>query len=245
MLRRRRLPLPPIRNAHGLARTGFGLIPVRSPLLRESSFLSFPGVTKMCQFTPLAATPYGFRCDDQDMTPDGFPHSEISGSMPADDSPELFAVRPRLSSPLGAKASTVHPYELGHVVTLNGSIRLTVLTHVHAAVTLADSPKEESARGAIQMPLSHRSLVKEAPSAVPSTSPAGLDPSPDPPGKSIYPGPRGPATRRLPPRPFCRSRSCPPAATPPGGLIRRSILLVEVTGFEPAAFSVQARCSSS
>ena len=32
---------------------GFGLIPFRSPLLRESRFLSFPPVTKMFQFTGL------------------------------------------------------------------------------------------------------------------------------------------------------------------------------------------------
>ena len=32
---------------------GFGLIPFRSPLLRESRFLSFPRVTKMFQFTRL------------------------------------------------------------------------------------------------------------------------------------------------------------------------------------------------
>ena len=33
--------------------SGFGLIPFRSPLLRESRFLSFPRVTKMFQFTRL------------------------------------------------------------------------------------------------------------------------------------------------------------------------------------------------
>jgi hypothetical protein len=33
----------------------FGLIPFRSPLLRESRFLSFPPVTEMCQFTGLAS----------------------------------------------------------------------------------------------------------------------------------------------------------------------------------------------
>jgi hypothetical protein len=33
----------------------FGLVPFRSPLLRESRFLSFPPVTEMCQFTGLAS----------------------------------------------------------------------------------------------------------------------------------------------------------------------------------------------
>ena len=36
-----------------IASTGFGLFPFRSPLLRESRFLSFPPVTKMFQFPGL------------------------------------------------------------------------------------------------------------------------------------------------------------------------------------------------
>jgi hypothetical protein len=39
---------------------GFRLIPVRSPLLRKSRFLSLPGVTKMIQFTPFAHLDYVF-----------------------------------------------------------------------------------------------------------------------------------------------------------------------------------------
>ena len=39
---------------------GFRLIPVRSPLLRKSMFLSLPRVTKMVQFTPLAHYDYRF-----------------------------------------------------------------------------------------------------------------------------------------------------------------------------------------
>ena len=38
----------------------FGLVPVRSPLLRKSLLFSLPRVTKMFQFTPLASTAYGF-----------------------------------------------------------------------------------------------------------------------------------------------------------------------------------------
>ena len=38
----------------------FGLIPVRSPLLRESLLLSFPGGTEMFQFPPFATYTYGF-----------------------------------------------------------------------------------------------------------------------------------------------------------------------------------------
>ena len=42
--------LPPITSSR------FGLFPFRSPLLRESRFLSFPPVTKMFQFTGLPST---------------------------------------------------------------------------------------------------------------------------------------------------------------------------------------------
>ena len=39
----------------------FGLVPFRSPLLRESLLLSFPPGTEMFQFPGSAAGPYGFR----------------------------------------------------------------------------------------------------------------------------------------------------------------------------------------
>ena len=64
----------------GLTYIRFGLFPVRSPLLGESQLLSFPAGTKMCQFSALAATTYGFSCRCPGTTRDGFPHSEIPGS---------------------------------------------------------------------------------------------------------------------------------------------------------------------
>ena len=66
----------------GLACIRFGLFPFRSPLLRKSRLFSFPGGTKMFQFPPLASATYGFSCRCPDITRDGFPHSEISGSKP-------------------------------------------------------------------------------------------------------------------------------------------------------------------
>src|SRR3569832_2596409 len=41
--------------------TPTGLVPVRSPLLRESRLMSFPPVTEMFQFTGFALRPYVFR----------------------------------------------------------------------------------------------------------------------------------------------------------------------------------------
>jgi hypothetical protein len=59
---RRQHPQPRTRNAQGLTRVRFRLFPFRSPLLRESSFLSSPAGTEMCQFPAFASAPYVFRC---------------------------------------------------------------------------------------------------------------------------------------------------------------------------------------
>ena len=98
--------LPPITSR------GFGLFPFRSPLLRESRFLSFPPVTKMFQFTGLPSAPYVFRYGYRRITSGGFPHSEIPGSMTGQRLPRAYRSRPRPSSALGAKASTVCPCSL-------------------------------------------------------------------------------------------------------------------------------------
>jgi hypothetical protein len=45
-------------NTHPITTTG--LVPVRSPLLRESRLISFPPVTEMFQFTGFAPDTYGF-----------------------------------------------------------------------------------------------------------------------------------------------------------------------------------------
>ena len=46
-------PTPRRQRLPSITSSGFGLFPFRSPLLRESRFLSFPPVTKMFQFTGL------------------------------------------------------------------------------------------------------------------------------------------------------------------------------------------------
>ena len=50
----RQILQPPSSNACRLALDGFGLVPVRSPLLRESRLISFPPGTEMVQFPGLA-----------------------------------------------------------------------------------------------------------------------------------------------------------------------------------------------
>src|SRR6185295_15697773 len=57
--------------------TTTGLVPFRSPLLRESRLISFPPVTEMFQFTGFASHTYLFSM--RYLLRGGFPHSEIFG----------------------------------------------------------------------------------------------------------------------------------------------------------------------
>ena len=96
----------------GIASRRFRLFPLRSPLLRESLLISLPPGTEMFQFPGFASATYGFSDGWPGMTPAGFPHSEIPGSVLARQLPEAYRSLPRPSSPPGAKASTVCPYLL-------------------------------------------------------------------------------------------------------------------------------------
>ena len=70
----------------------FRLLLFRSPLLQESSFLSFPAGTKMFQFPAFPSHTLLYSCmDNQTFTLVEFPHSDIYGSMDICSSPQLFA----------------------------------------------------------------------------------------------------------------------------------------------------------
>ena len=92
-----------------LATPWFGLFPLRSPLLGESSFLSSPAGTEMFQFPTFAST---CLCVQHGMTgistrrvsPFGHPRIIACSRLPM-----AFRSVPRPSSPPGAKASTVSP----------------------------------------------------------------------------------------------------------------------------------------
>ena len=88
---------------------GFGLFRVRSPLLSESRFLSFPSGTEMVHFPEFALT----RLCIQRVVPrvclGGLPHSEISGYSACVRLTEAYRSLPRPSSPVSAKAFTVRP----------------------------------------------------------------------------------------------------------------------------------------
>ena len=67
-------------------RRRFGLLPFRSPLLRESTFLSFPPGTEMFQFPGFAHL-----LGVTGLQPAGLPHSDTRGSSHACRSPRIFA----------------------------------------------------------------------------------------------------------------------------------------------------------
>ena len=75
----------------GLTPSGFRLLPVRSPLLRQSRLISLPRVLRCFTSPRVASGAYAFSAGSPPMTAGGLPHSEISGSKPACGSPELIA----------------------------------------------------------------------------------------------------------------------------------------------------------
>jgi hypothetical protein len=112
MLRQRGLcrPLRPTRptprrhRRQAVPPAGFGLLPVRSPLLRESSL--FLGVLR-CFSSPGALPKVTLQVPGR--APGGLPHSETPGFQAASASPGHFAAWPRPSSAANAKASTMRP----------------------------------------------------------------------------------------------------------------------------------------
>jgi hypothetical protein len=95
-------------------KTGLGLLRFRSPLLTESMSLSFPAGTEMFQFPAFALLTLCVQVRVTEGCSAGFPHSEISGSTLVCQFPGAYRRLPRLSSPLDAKTSTMHPSELDH-----------------------------------------------------------------------------------------------------------------------------------
>ncbi len=86
-------------------RQRFGLIPFRSPLLRES----FLFLRLLRCFSSPRSLCYSM-CSNNSaraLTPGGFPHSDILGYSVCTQLPEAYRSVPRPSSAFGAKASTV------------------------------------------------------------------------------------------------------------------------------------------
>jgi hypothetical protein len=75
----------------GSRRSRFGLFPFRSPLLRESRFLSVPPGTEMFQFPGFPPHALWIHAWVHEVRSCGFPHSDIPGSKLASSSPRLIA----------------------------------------------------------------------------------------------------------------------------------------------------------
>ncbi len=100
---------PTTQRSRALTCDRFRLFPVRSPLLRESRSLSFPGATEMCHFTPLTSPALCIQAGPTPIARRRVVPSEISGSNACLRLTEAYRSLPRPSSPLGAKTSTAYP----------------------------------------------------------------------------------------------------------------------------------------
>ena len=92
-----------------IARPRFRLLPVRSPLLRQSRLISFPRGTEMFQFPRFASPRLWIQRGTSGHYPAQVPpfgHPRIAACLRL---PEAYRSLPRPSSLPGAKASTVRP----------------------------------------------------------------------------------------------------------------------------------------
>src|SRR6476646_5315182 len=113
----------------------------------------------MFQFPCLPYVPYVFRHASQRITTGGFPHSEISGSKVGQHLTRAYRSRPRPSSALGAKASTVCSYSLDREELINRSYGVFKLrassrspnestpAHTAAGLSKLNSETSSSTRG--------------------------------------------------------------------------------------------------
>ena len=95
--------LPPTRCA------GLGSSPFARHYSGSRGFFPFLWVLRCFSSPACLHAPYVFRCEYQRITTGGFPHSEIPGSKVGQHLTRAYRSRPRPSSALGAKASTVCP----------------------------------------------------------------------------------------------------------------------------------------
>ena len=94
-----------------------GLLPFRSPLLRESRLISFPGLLRWFTSPSVAPPPYFIQVRGAGITPGGLPHSDIRGSQDMCSSPPAFRSLSRPSSPVSSRASAMDLYSLGHMAS--------------------------------------------------------------------------------------------------------------------------------
>ena len=119
-----------------------------SPFARHYSgsrgFFPFLGLLRCFSSPAYRYPPYVFRREHARITTRRFPHSEIPGSKVGQHLTRAYRSRPRPSSALGAKASTVCPSSLDreeHVVCRYGVFK------VHAGALSGQTRKPRRGRG--------------------------------------------------------------------------------------------------
>ena len=110
-----------------LAPTRFGLLRFRSPLLTESFLFLRVLRCFTSPSSPLRSYLFTTRCPG--IPQGGFPHSDICGSMPYHNSPQLFAVVHVLPRPLAPRHP---PYALRSLTCCAQSRRLTTTAPSHS-----------------------------------------------------------------------------------------------------------------
>ena len=114
---------PNSERAYAFTAIRFGLVPFRSPLLRESLLLSFPRGTEMVHFPRLAFCHYVFMAEYPPLQVDGLPHSGIPGSKVACTSPGLIAA----CHALHRQNSPRHPPYALCSLTINLNFQRTII----------------------------------------------------------------------------------------------------------------------
>ena len=108
-----RSPTPHYDNGCRLSRrNGLGSSLFARHYSGSRGFFPFLWVLRCFSSPACLFAPYVFRCEYHRITSGGFPHSEISGSKVGQHLTRAYRSRPRPSSALGAKASTVCSYSL-------------------------------------------------------------------------------------------------------------------------------------
>src|SRR4051794_38023263 len=91
---------------------GLGSSPFARHYSGSRGFFPFLRLLRCFSSPACLLAPYVFRCGSTRITTCRFPHSEIPGSKVGQHLPRAYRSRPRPSSALSAKASTVCPYSL-------------------------------------------------------------------------------------------------------------------------------------
>ena len=138
-LRESQLPLvgpttPRLQRLRPITQPRFGLLRFRSPLLTECSLLL--EVLRCFSSLGVLVTVYVFNRASRDITPGGFPHSDISGSTLARNSPKHFAACHVLRRLLAPR----HPPHALSSLTYNVHAASTELA-THEAVAFGFNPR--------------------------------------------------------------------------------------------------------